>query len=124
MDLNNSESKPNLEIEGCIQKTLDGDLLLAIEVQPNSSRAEITGINMWRGRLQVAVKAPALRGAANSAVVVVLSENIGISKDNLEITQGQTSRQKMIQITGIEAATLVEKIDSIITALKKNDDEV
>jgi len=122
--LNNSESKPNLEIEGCIQKTLDGDLLLAIEVQPNSSRAEITGINTWRGRLQVAVKAPALRGAANSAVVVVLSENIGISKDNLEITQGHTSRQKMIQITGIESATLVEKIDSIITALKKNDDEV
>lgn len=100
------------EASGIIQTSLEGHLFLAIEVQPSASRNAIIGINNWRGRLQLAVKAEPQKGAANKAVKQLLSDSFGLSKHSVTISQGQTARQKMVCIEGISAEELSEVIEN------------
>ena len=55
-------------LKSCIQTALNGDIILEIEVQPGSSRQGVVGVNKWRNKIQVAVKAEARKGRANNAV--------------------------------------------------------
>ena len=75
--------------------------MLEVEVQPGSKRQGILGINHWRGRLSVAVRAEAQRGKANNAVLHVLSTALKISKQQLKIVGGATSRSKKVRIENL-----------------------
>jgi len=75
--------------------------IVAIRVSPRSARP---GIGGWRegadGREELEVKvaeAPA-DGAANEAVVRLLAKALGISRSELTIISGATSRHKRIAI--------------------------
>lgn len=68
-----------------------------LQVSPKSSRSGIEGIDPWRKRLIVRVKAPPLDGRANKEVEEVLSE---ISGCKSQVTAGQISRQKTATIYG------------------------
>ena len=109
---------PFNNINSCLQSNLDGDVIIAIEVQPNSSRDEIVGINSWRGRLQIAVSAPATKGEANKAVRKILSEKLELSSEHFELTSGHTSRQKMIRIKKIELEIIKERLHSLVATGK------
>ena len=85
--------------------------MLEIEVQPGSKRQGVVGMNHWRGRLSVAVRAEAQKGKANNAVLHVLSTALKISKQRLKIVGGKTSRSKKVRIENLtrdELATLLE----------------
>lgn len=97
-------------VSSILQESLDGCILLPIEVQPNASRDAIIGVNEWRSRLQVAVKAQPQKGAANKAVIRILGEIIGIPTSDIEITQGHTSRQKMVRVRNMSEKELSEAI--------------
>ena len=112
-----ADSLPN-SINSCLQSSLDGDVLLAIEVQPNSSRDEIVGINPWRGRLQIAVSALAMKGAANKAVQKILSEKLELDSEQLELSSGYTSRQKMIRIKSTELKIIKARLHSLVATEK------
>jgi uncharacterized protein (TIGR00251 family) len=62
-----------MAISSCVQSTLDGAVMLEVDVHPGAKRQGIIGFNEWRGRLTVAVRAEALKGKANNAVLHVLS---------------------------------------------------
>jgi len=75
--------------------------ILAVRVTPRSSRP---GLGGWRtgadGRveLEIRVAEPPADGAANDAVVRLLSKALGISRSELSIISGSTSRHKRIAI--------------------------
>ena len=95
-------------VESCIQKTLDGTIILDIEVQPGSSRQGIVGFNEWRGKLQVAVKAEAQQGKANHAVCNVLRK---IFSSPVSIVSGQTRRSKKVSITGLNSEEIISILE-------------
>ena len=98
-------------LSACIQTTLEGLVLIEIEVQPASSRQGIVGFNQWRSRLQVAVKAEAQKGMANVAVCKVMST---ILKANVEVVSGHTTRQKRISVNGMTSSEIVERLEGLI----------
>jgi hypothetical protein len=75
--------------------------ILAIRVRPRSAKP---GIGEWRidasGRdeLEVRVSEAPAGGAANEAVVTLLSKALGISRSEVTIISGSTSRNKRIAI--------------------------
>ena len=75
--------------------------MLAIRVSPRSAKP---GIGGWRegadGReeLEVRVAEAPTDGAANAAVVKLLAKALGISRSELSIISGETSRHKRIAI--------------------------
>jgi uncharacterized protein (TIGR00251 family) len=75
--------------------------ILAVRVTPRSARP---GLGGWRtgadGReeLEIRVAEPPADGAANDAVVKLLAKALGISRSELAIVSGSTSRHKRIAI--------------------------
>ena len=98
-------------LSACIQTTLDGMVLLEIEVQPGSSRQGIVGFNQWRGKLQVAVKAEAQQGKANIAVCNVIST---LLKAEVKVVSGHTSRQKKVSIEGLKTSEIIQRLEELI----------
>ncbi len=70
-----------------------------VRVTPRASRNEIAGSQ--EGILRVKLTAPPVEGAANKALVNLLSDALRVAKANIEIVSGHTSRQKVVHVEGI-----------------------
>lgn len=80
------------------------DTVVNVRVVPNASRAGVVG---WmEGSLKVKVQAPAEGGRANRELVMVLARACGVGRREIEIVSGETSRQKRVKITGVDASFL------------------
>lgn len=78
-----------------------------VRVMPRSSKNEIR----WEGdALKVRLTASPVDGAANAALLKFLAARLKLPQSALQIVQGATSRQKVIQIDGITHDELVERL--------------
>lgn len=73
-------------------------MLVPLYVRPASSKDDVGGI--YDDRLLVYVKAPAVDGSANLAVIKVLAKALDISKADIKVFSGQTSKRKRVEISG------------------------
>ncbi len=72
---------------------------LTLKTIPNAPRDEIVG---WLGAaLKVKVRAPALDGRANDALLAFLSGKLGVPRRALTLLHGDKSRQKVVRIAGL-----------------------
>lgn len=85
-------------------------ILLRIKAVPGSSINKIADIQ--EGVLRIKIKAPAVEGAANKELIKFLSKTLRVSKSDIEILKGETSKVKSLRIPHSEA--LVEKIASLV----------
>jgi len=75
-----------------------------LRVTPSASRDALMG---WQGDvLRLRVAAPAQRGKANDAVLRLLAAALGIERWRLRIVRGETSRQKVVSVDGLEQAEI------------------
>jgi uncharacterized protein (TIGR00251 family) len=77
---------------------------LAVRVQARARRDEIAGERA--GSLLVRVTAPPVEGKANAAVCRLLAERLGLAPGRIAVVRGASSRDKLIEIDGIEAGEL------------------
>jgi uncharacterized protein (TIGR00251 family) len=80
---------------------------LEIRVTPRASR---TSVELRDGRVLVRVTAPPVDSAANEAVRDALADALDVPRRAVQIIRGQTGRQKIVQIAGIDAAELQRRI--------------
>ena len=98
-----------------IQKDFSGNILIEVEVHPNSSRSAITGYNNWRNRLQISTKSLAIKGEANKEMIEIISKSFGLQKSQIEIIKGQTSRLKQVKLFNGNIEIISKKITEIIS---------
>lgn len=80
----------------------------AIHVQP---RAKKPGIDGTHGdALRVRVHAPPVEGAANEAVVALLAAALGVPARAVHIAAGQSGRQKLVDVDGVDAAVAMSRL--------------
>ena len=73
---------------------------LQIRVLPNAKRSGWAGI--WNGtHSQVALRAPAVDGKANEALIEFLSNSFQLPKRAFTIVSGKTNRCKVIEVNDI-----------------------
>lgn len=89
-----------------LKETKDGTLLL-VYVQPKAKKNEIEGIDEWRGRLKVKVKAPPVGGKANKELVKFLSKLLGAE---VSIVRGETGREKDLLVRGMEIEEVKKRL--------------
>lgn len=83
------------------KETPDG-VRFAIRAQPGSRRNEVRiDVN---GTLKVAVTQVAEKGKANKAILAVLAKSLGLRKSRLTLVSGESSREKVVQVKGINAS--------------------
>jgi uncharacterized protein (TIGR00251 family) len=79
-----------------------------LRVSAGSRKTELAGRHGdgWKIR----VSAPPEDGRANEAVLDVLAERVGLPRRALTIVSGQKSRDKVVEMTGIDADEAERKL--------------
>jgi hypothetical protein len=85
-----------------------GSVRLRVKVQARAHREEIVGVH--DGALRVRVTAPPVAGRANQAVVELLAERLRLPRSSVKITSGERSPQKTIEVAGLGAAAVLERL--------------
>jgi uncharacterized protein (TIGR00251 family) len=82
---------------------------IRVKVIPRSSRNQI--IKRAGEVVTVKLAAPPVEGAANKALVTLLSEKLGLPKRNIDIVSGKGSRLKLLRVRGLS----LSEIDSLLS---------
>lgn len=86
---------------------------IAVRVTTKSSKAGIFAI-LDDGTIKIKLTSAPVDGKANEELVKYLSGILNISRSNIEILAGQTSKNKMIAIMGIDSDRVNELIHQAI----------
>ena len=79
----------------------------SVRLQPRASRNEIAGLQ--GSSLKIRVTAPPVDGLANEALIDFLSDSLGVSRRNVCIVTGQSSRTKIVEISEVDL-TAVQRL--------------
>ena len=88
---------------------VEGGIIMGIKVQPRASRNQLIGEQ--DGCLKVKLTAPPVEGEANQALINYLARLLAIPKKNIKLLKGETSRHKLIEISGLSSAELLDKLN-------------
>lgn len=80
----------------------------AVKVHPRARKNAITGT--VGDALKVALTAPPVEGKANRAVVGFFADFFEIPRSSVTIASGESSRNKVIRITGLSAQRVREHL--------------
>ena len=87
-------------------------MILSIRVIPRSPRSRIDG---RRGdALLVRLAAPPVDGAANEALIELLSREFQVPKRQVSILSGATSRDKRVELDGLDPADGEARLSDIL----------
>lgn len=87
--------KPDLPDASALRAPVDAEGRLAVRVTPG---ARDQAVVIADGVVQVKVRAPADKGAANEAVMTLLAEALECPPSRLQLLRGATSRQKLFRL--------------------------
>lgn len=83
-------------------RTMHADL--AVRLQPRAKRDEILGERA--GAVVIRITAPPVDGRANAALCALIAKRAGVPKTSVEVVRGQTSRDKVVRVHGIDDEAL------------------
>ena len=85
----------------------------SVKVQPRARKNGITGT--VGDALKLALTAPPVEGRANQAVIEFFADIFQIPRSSVTIASGESSRLKVIRITGISAGQVRQCLAGLIT---------
>src|SRR5690349_11123451 len=88
-----------------------GGICIEILVSAGSSASKVRGGH--GNALKVAVRAAPEKGKANAEVEEVLADFFRVGKRNVSVIAGHTSRNKQVQIIGIDVEGARKKIEAL-----------
>lgn len=97
-----------------LESTAEG-IVLPVQAFPGSRKNAVNGVR--QGRLKVAVTQAPEKGKANDAIIEVLAEALGLKRRQISLIAGETSPLKKFLITGVELATLMERMQGLQAGL-------
>jgi uncharacterized protein (TIGR00251 family) len=83
------------------------DVRFAVRLTPRSSSNRVDGV--IDGVLRIRVTAPAVEGAANTALLQLLAEELLVARRDVRIIAGATSRQKLVVVDGVDPEAVVAR---------------
>lgn len=81
----------------------------AVRVQPRARRTALAGV--LDGAIKIALAAPPVDRRANEALIRFLAELLGVSRSAVEIVSGDTSRNKVVRISGVSIEQLQQRLE-------------
>ena len=90
--------------------SIAGGVIIDVRVIPRAQKSEVAGTR--NDALLVRLKAPPVDGAANAALIEILTSRLGVSKRTVTIVSGATSRLKRLKVMGLDAATAEARLFS------------
>lgn len=91
-------------------------LTLRLRVTPRAGIDRIEGVEQLsdgRDVLKLRVAAVPDKGRANTAVIALLAEGLGVARSAIEIASGQSQRLKTVRIAG-DGAALAARLEALL----------
>jgi len=88
---------------------IDGGVVFTAKIVPGSS-GPTRFCGLLDGMVKVKVSAAPERGKANKCLLKFLAKQLNVKQNAVSIISGQTSPVKHVEISGISADTLMEKL--------------
>jgi uncharacterized protein len=85
-----------------------GGVAFAVKVHPRAKKNAITG--ELGDALKVSLTAPPIEGRANQACVEFFANLLKVPRSSVTIASGQTSRNKVIQVAGLTARQVQDRL--------------
>lgn len=86
-----------------------GQIELIIRAAPNASKNEIIGV--IEGALKIKLKAPPVDGEANKELIAFVSKWLKVSKSDIILEKGATSKNKKILLPS--SSSIIEKLKEV-----------
>ena len=91
----------------CFRETADG-VLVTIKLQ---TRAKSNAIgDLFGSELRVKVIAPPVDSAANDALIRLLADTLGMTRNQVELVRGPTSRHKTVLLRGARLSEIRSRL--------------
>jgi uncharacterized protein len=84
-----------------------GTVAFAVKVRPRAKRNAITG--ELGDALKVSLTTPPVDGRANTACIEFFAKLLKVPRSSVTIASGQTSRNKVMRVTGLSAQLVRER---------------
>jgi uncharacterized protein (TIGR00251 family) len=99
--------KNNIETKKAFHFT-DRGLEIKVFVHPRSAQCKIAGIH--DGALKIKLTKPPVDGQANAECCKFLAKHLGVSKSQVKVVRGKTSRQKVLLVEGVSEREVKERL--------------
>ena len=86
-----------------VHDTPDG-CTLSVRIHPGARKNAVSGIH--DAALKISLTTPPVDGRANEALIAFLADALRLPKSRITLITGQTSRTKLLRITGKSAANV------------------
>ena len=93
-----------------------GSVRIRVRVQPRSTRDRVVGAHA--GVLKLQVTAPPVEGAANRAATDLVAAWLGVPRRAVRVAQGETSRDKLLEVSSDDPPELMRRIETALSALR------
>lgn len=100
-----------------VEQSREG-VTFSVKLHPKAKRERISGL--LGDALKLEITAPPINGRANEACISFFSKVLKVPRSSITIAAGLSSRNKVIRITGISAASV--KL-AFATALEARDEQ-
>ena len=90
----------------------DKAVQIRVLVSPGSKREAVIGIH--DDCLKLSVRAPAVDGKANKAVVSLIASSLAVSNRTIEIIKGVGSRRKTLAVSKLSLDRIEARLDEIL----------
>lgn len=84
----------------------------SVRLHPRAKKNAITGT--LGDALKISLTAPPLEGRANHACIEFLADVLMLPRSSITIAAGQTSRNKLIRISGVSAADVEARLRRVV----------
>jgi uncharacterized protein len=92
-----------------LSETKEG-IVIALHVQPGAKRTELIGT--YGDALKIRIAAPPVDGKANAELLRFMARKCGAPARDVTLAYGETGRDKGVNIVGLPAAHIFEKLIS------------
>ena len=79
----------------------DGRITLTLHIQPGAKKTAFAGLH--GDALKIRLAAPPVDGKANEALLRFVAETLHLPKSSVCLKSGQTSRRKVVEVSGTTA---------------------
>jgi uncharacterized protein (TIGR00251 family) len=86
----------------------DRGVSFSVKVHPRARKNAVTG--EIDGALKLALTVPPVEGRANQACIDFLAEILNVPRSSVSMAAGQTSRTKVVRVTGLTAEQLSTRL--------------
>jgi uncharacterized protein len=81
---------------------------ISVRVKPRASRSRILRADGLS--IEASIAAPPVDGAANAELLALLAGVLGVSKSSLRLVQGETGKNKVVEVTNVDGAEATRRL--------------